>query len=194
MPATSVHTTPVCRQDATSSQRARCVESACSKRQLVVHSAEGRQIQDPDSKPQQVAAAAAISAPAASVKSCTTDVFADCPTSSIQSETFSSWAKVEQKADAAQTAPTLFDRVLLLRPANQPTVLAPLTVTCGTKQVQTSLESTTFDPSGRTILSVHLMLASEQQIRPDLTLEKLKLELASNPAVKKIFLPLPKEW
>ena len=38
------------------------------------------------------------------------------------------------------------------------------------------------------------MLASEQQIRRDLTLEKLKLELASNPAVKRISLPLPKEW
>ena len=86
-----------------------------------------------------------------------------------------------------------YDRVLLLHPADQPIVNALLTVTCGTKQVQTSLESTTFYPSGRTILSVHLMLATEQQIRPDLTLEKLKLELASNPAVKKISLPLPKE-
>ena len=38
------------------------------------------------------------------------------------------------------------------------------------------------------------MLASEQQIRPDLTLDKLKLELASNPAVTRISLPLPKEW
>ena len=38
------------------------------------------------------------------------------------------------------------------------------------------------------------MLASEQQVRPDLTLEKLKLELASNPAVKRISLPLPEEW
>ena len=84
--------------------------------------------------------------------------------------------------------------MLLLRPTDQHTVNAPLTVTWGTKQVQTSLESTIFDPSGRTILSVHLMLASEQQIRPDLTLEKLKLELASNPAVKKISLLLLNEW
>ena len=147
VPAASVHTNPVCRQDATSSQRSRCVESACSRRKLVVHSAERRQIQDPDSKPRQVAATAS-SAPAAPVKSCTTDVFADCPTSSIQSETFSSRAEVEEKADAAQTAPTAYDRVLLLRPADQPTVNAPLTVTCGTKQVQTSLASTTIDPSG----------------------------------------------
>ena len=92
VPAASVHTTPGCRQVATSSQRSHCVESACSRRKLVVHSVEGRQNQDPNSKPQQVAAAAASSAPAAPVKSCTTDVFADCPTSSIQSETFSSRA------------------------------------------------------------------------------------------------------
>ena len=84
--------------------------------------------------------------------------------------------------------------MLLLRPADQPIVNAPLTVTNGTKQVQKCLESTTFDHSGRNILSVHLMLASEQQIHPDLTLEKLKLELASNPAVKRIFSPLTKEW
>ena len=131
VPAASVHTNPVCRQDATSSQRSRCVESACSRRELVVQSAERRHIQDPDSKPRQVAAAAS-SAPAAPVKSCTTDVFADCPTSSIQSETFSSRAEVEEKADAAQTAPTANHRVLLLRPADQLTVNAPLAVTCGT--------------------------------------------------------------
>ena len=147
VPAASVHTTPVCRQDASSSQRSRCVESVRYRRKLVVHSAERRQIQDPDSKPQQVAAAAS-SVPAAPVKLCTTTVFADCPTSSIESETFNSRAEVGEKADAAETAPTAYDRVLLLRPADQPTVNASLTVTCGTKQVQTSLESTTFDPSG----------------------------------------------
>ena len=47
---------------------------------------------------------------------------------------------------------------------------------------------------GQILLSVHLMLASEQQTRLDSTLEKLKLELASNPAVEKISLLLPKEW
>ena len=81
----------------------------------------------------------------------------------------------------------------MLRPANQTTVNASLTVTCGTKQVQASLESTTFDPSGRIFLSVHIMLALEQQIRTDFTLEKLKLVLVSSPAVKRISLPLTKE-
>ena len=41
---------------------------------------------------------------------------------------------------------------------------------------------------------LHLKLASEQQLRPDLTLQKWKLELPSCPAFKRISLPLPKEW
>ena len=187
----SVHTAPEYRQTATSEQSARCLQSACARRKLVVHRPE--HILDPDGEPQQ-GAAAAVPAPAIPVKLCTTEVSADCPTLSIQSETSSPRAEEKKKTDATQTLSTASGRVLMLRPADQATVNAPLTVTCGTKQVQTGLESTTFDPSGRTLLSVHLVLASEQQIRPDLTLEKLKLELASNPTVKRISLPLPKEW
>ena len=189
MPAASVHTAPEYRQTATLEQSARCLQSACASRKLVVHRPE--HIFDPDSEPQQ-GAAATVPVPAVQVKSCTTEVSTDCPTLSIQSETFSPRAE-EKKTEATRTLSTVRDRVLMLRPADQATVNAPLTVTCGTKQVQTGLESTTFDPSGRTLLCVHLVLASEQQIRPDLTLEKLKLELASNPAVKRISLPLPKE-
>ena len=37
------------------------------------------------------------------------------------------------------------DRVLELRPAELPALNPPLTVTCGEKQVRTSLEPTTFD-------------------------------------------------
>ena len=191
MPAASVHTTPEYRQTATLEQSARCLQSACARRKLVVHRPE--HIFDPHSEPQQ-GAAAAVPAPAVPVKLCTTEVSADCPTLSIQSGTFSPRAEEKKKTDATQTLSTASGRVLMLRPADQATVNAPLTVTCGTKQMQTGLESTTFDPSGQTLLSVHLVLASEQQIRPDLTFEKLKLELASNRAVKRIFLPLPKEW
>ena len=172
MPAASVHTTPEYRQTATLEQSARCLQSACARRKLVVHRPE--HILDPDSEPQQ-GAAAAVPAPAVPVKSCTTEVSADCPTLSIQSETSSPRAEEKKKTDATQTLSTASGRVLMLRPADQTTVNAPLTVTCGTKQVQTGLESTTLDPSGRTLLSVNLVLASEQQIRPDLTLEKVKL-------------------
>ena len=138
MPAALVHTTPEYRQTATLGQSARCLQSACARRKLVVHRPE--HILDPDSETQQGG-----------------EVSADCPTLSIQSETFSPRAE-EKKTEATQTLSTVSDRVLMLRPADQATVNAPLTVTCGTKQ------------------------------------EKLKLELASNPAVKRISLPLPKEW
>ena len=168
MPPASVHTTPEYRQTATLEQSARCLQSACARRKLVVHRRE--HILDPHSESQQ-GAAAAVPATAVPVKSCTTVVSAGCPTLSIQSETSSPRAEEKKKTDATQTLSTASGRVLMLRPADQATLNAPLTVTCGTKQVQTSLESTTFDPSGRTLLSVHLVLASEQQIRPDLTLE-----------------------
>ena len=76
-------------------------------------------------------------------------------------------AEMAKKADAVHTVPSACGRVLMLRPAaaDKTTVNAPLTVTCGKKQVKTSLESTTFDPSGGISFSVHLMLAAEQQTR-----------------------------
>ena len=102
-------------------QRERCLQSAGSRRELVEHCPEERLSHNPDNEPQQVAATA-VAAPVVSVKSCTTEVTANCSTSPIQSETFSKNAEIEEKADAAQTSPTVFDRVLMLRPADQATV------------------------------------------------------------------------
>ena len=65
MPAASVLTTHVCRQAATLVQPARCLQSACSRRKLVVLCLE--HIHDPDIEPQRCAAAAKP-APAAPVK------------------------------------------------------------------------------------------------------------------------------
>ena len=73
MPAASKPTTPVSRQAATSVQRARCLQFFPDE----------RPIYDPDCQPQQIAEAA-VPVPAALVKSGTTEVNADCPTSSIQ--------------------------------------------------------------------------------------------------------------
>ena len=72
------------------------------------------------------------------------------------------WAEVESAGVAAQTVPLEDDRVLMLHPAEPPAFYTPLTITCGTKQVQTCLEPTSFDPQGRTLISIHLMLAAEQ--------------------------------
>ena len=91
---------------------------------------------------------------------------------------YSRRAEVEATGAAAQPMPLEDDRVLVLHPADQPAFYTPLTTSCGAKREQTSLESTTFDPQGRTLLSIHLMLAAEQQRRPTLTLAKLWTELA----------------
>ena len=131
-----------------------------------MHSPEEPHVHDPDGKTLQVVAAA-ISAPAALVKLCTTDVVADCLTSFIQSETLRPRADVEEKVDAAQTVHTACGRVLRLRPADETTVNAPQTFTCGTKHVQTSLESTTFHPSGFTVCTPNDSLGGKNQPRLD---------------------------
>ena len=57
------------------------------------------------------------------------------------------------------------EKVLMLRPAEPAHVVTPLTVTCGKIQIQTNPEPTTFDPSGRTIMSARLLLAIERERR-----------------------------
>ena len=71
---------------------------------------------------------------------------------------YNRWAEVESAGVAAHTVPLEDDRVLMLHPAEPPAFHPPLIVTCGTKQIQTCLEPTTFDPQGRTLISIHLML------------------------------------
>ena len=73
-------------------------------------------------------------------------------------------------------------------PDEQPIVYFPLTVACGKNLVQTSLVLKTFDFQGRTLLSIHLMLAGEQQHRPGLTLVELEAQY------KKIEVMRPNEW
>ena len=84
------------------------------------------------------------------------------------------------------------DRLLMLHPAEPPAFHTPLAITCGAKQVQTCLEPTTFDPQGRALISIHLMLAAEQVRRPTLTLAKLWVELSI--LYTRVELPRPREW
>ena len=102
------------------------------------------------------------------------------------------WTEVELAGVAAQTVPLEDDRVLMLHPVEPPAFYTPLTITCGAKEVQTCLEPTTFDPQGRTLISIHLMLAAEQLRRPTLTLAKLWVELQT--LYKRVEIPRPKEW
>ena len=105
---------------------------------------------------------------------------------------YNRWAEVESAGVAAHTVPLEDDRVLMLHPAELPAFHPPLIVTCGTKQIQTCLEPTTFDPQGRTLISIHLMLAAEQVRRPTLTLAKLWVELSV--LYNRMELPRPKQW
>ena len=99
---------------------------------------------------------------------------------------------MESAGVAAHTVPLEDDRVLMLHPAKPPAFHTPLIVTCGAKQVQTCLEPTTFDPQGRTLISIHLMLAAEQVRRPTLTLAKILVELSN--LYKRMDLPRSKQW
>ena len=100
--------------------------------------------------------------------------------------------KCNQPASLITLQPLEDDRVLMLDPAEPPAFYTPLTITCGAKQVPTCLETTMFDPQGRSLISIHLMLAAEQLRRPTLTLAKLWVELSL--LYKRVELPRPKEW
>ena len=105
---------------------------------------------------------------------------------------YNRWAEVESAGVAAHTVPLEDDRVLMLHPAQPPAFHTPLTFTCGAKQVQTCLQPTTFDPQGRTLISIHLLLAAEQVRRPTLTLAKFWVELSI--IYTRVELPRPKGW
>ena len=105
---------------------------------------------------------------------------------------FNRWAEVKAAGVAAQTVALEDDRVLMLHPAEPPAIYTPLTISCGAKHVQTCLEPTTFDPQGRTLIFIHLMLAAEQLRSPTLSLAKLWVELSL--LYKRVELPRPKKW
>ena len=71
---------------------------------------------------------------------------------------YSLWAELPHAPQTMSDS----EMVLMLRPAEAAHVTTPLTVTCGKIQIQTNPEPTTFDPSGRTIMSARLLLAIER--------------------------------
>ena len=104
---------------------------------------------------------------------------------------YSLWA--EQPSAPPQTLSDS-EMVLMLRPAEAAHVATPLTVTCGKIQIQTNPEPTTFDPSGRTIVSVRLLLAIERKTRPELIIDALIDEMTANENYQQLTLPQPEEW
>ena len=86
------------------------------------------------------------------------------------------------------------EMVLMLRPAEAVHVATTLTITCGKIQIQANPEPTTFDPSGRTIMSVRLLLAIERETRPGLTIDALIEAMTTNEIYRQLALPQPEEW
>ena len=99
-------------------------------------------------------------------------------------------------AEQPPASQTLSDNemVLMLRPAESAHVATSLTVKCGKIQIQTNPEPTTSDLSGRTIMSIRLLLAIEREARPELTIDGLIDEITANENYQQLTLPQPEEW
>ena len=65
-----------------------------------------------------------------------------------------------------------------------------MVVTCGEKQILTTLEAPAPDCT-ETLISIHLLLSAEQKARPNLTLAQLKEELCRNTSLTIASRPLP---
>ena len=79
-------------------------------------------------------------------------------------------------------------RVISVAEAGGPS--RPVVITCGEKQVLTTLEAPAPDCT-ETLISIHLLLSAEQKTRPELTLAQLKEELCRNAKYTIAARPLP---
>ena len=82
------------------------------------------------------------------------------------------------------------DQVRVISIADDGGPSRPVVVTCGEKQVLTTLEAPAPDCT-ETLISIHLLLSAEQKSRPTLTLTKLKEELCRNVKYTIAARPLP---
>ena len=87
---------------------------------------------------------------------------------------YSRWFETDSAGVAALTVPLEDYRVLVMHPAEHYILCTPFTVTCGEKQVQTSQESTTFDPSGS-----YCVIFTYQQILQKFLMQMLGVELSA---------------
>ena len=85
------------------------------------------------------------------------------------------YAPVANSADIIDTDDQI--RVISISEEGGPS--RPVVVTCGEKQILTTLEAPAPDCT-ETLISIHLLLSAEQKARPNLTLAQLKEELCRN--------------
>ena len=82
------------------------------------------------------------------------------------------------------------DQVRVISTSEEGGPSRPVVVTCGEKQILTTLEAPAPDCT-ETLISIHLLLSAEQKARPNLTLAQLKEELCRNTNLTIASRPLP---
>ena len=82
------------------------------------------------------------------------------------------------------------DQVRVISTSEEGGPSRPVVVTCGEKQILTTLEAPAPDCT-ETLISIHLLLSAEQRARPNLTLAQLKEELCRNTNLTIASRPLP---
>ena len=96
------------------------------------------------------------------------------------------YAPVTSPADFADTE----DQIRVISTSEEGGHSRPVVVTCGEKQILTTLEAAAPDCT-ETLISIHLLLSAEQKARPNLTLAQLKEELCRNTNLTIASRPLP---
>ena len=121
---------------------------------------------------------------------CTGNTASDCMVpgnAATEEQVKAAWyAPVANSADIIDTDDQI--RVISISEEGGPS--RPVVVTCGEKQILTTLEAPALDCT-ETLISIHLLLSAEQKARPNLTLAQLKEELCRNTNLTIASRPLP---
>ena len=121
---------------------------------------------------------------------CTGNTASDCMVpgnAATEEQVKAAWyAPVTNSADFVDTDDQI--RVISTSEGGGPS--RPVVVTCGEKQILTTLEAPAPDCT-ETLISIHLLLSAEQKARPNLTLAQLKEELCRNTSLTIASRPLP---
>ena len=121
---------------------------------------------------------------------CTGNTASECMVpgnAATEEQVKASWyAPVANSADIIDTDDQI--RVISISEEGGPS--RPVVVTCGEKQILTTLEAPGPDCT-ETLISIHLLLSAEQKARPNLTLAQLKEELCRNTSLTIASRPLP---
>ena len=121
---------------------------------------------------------------------CTGNTASDCMVpgnAATEEQVKAAWyAPVANSADIIDTD----DQIRVISTSEEGGPSRPVVVTCGEKQILTTLEAPVPDCT-ETLISIHLLLSAEQKARPNLTLAQLKEELCRNTSLTIASRPLP---